>query len=530
MKTFILGLDGATFDQLNPLMNEGFLPTIKTLCENSAHGPLKTVFPPVTAPAWLSMATGLNPGKTGVFDYINRVRPESNHVAPISSAHYDRRAIWNYLNRNGYTTGIFNYPTLYPPPKVNGFAVSGMGARKNTPFSFPEELNSEILSLAPSYQTTLNLRNSTYKRDIGLFFKDIDRIIESQKTVLLHLIRNKKWDFFFAVFSFTDWMQHVLWKDIDSDHPLYNTATSPEVHHNYKKMWQKVDSIIGILLKTIPPDSNFIIVSDHGSGPIDSVFYPNTWLRNNQWLFMKKSSALKALIADTFSGLSESYDNKYTTKLTSLVKKRILKINSSTDFIDMNSSLAYSPEHNTMYGCINLTPKGKAEQGFKERLIKELQNLPEQLTGISSIKVILPETVYTGPYTGLSPDIYFIVNEYRSTVEIAFPKEPFYSSPSLKLRTGGHRTDGIFIGRGTIFKNTSLKPSILDIAPTVLALYDIEIPENIDGSVLTQSFKEESLKKMNIRFGKGLDETEVKREDQESLDEMKDLLKSLGYM
>ena len=73
MKVFVLGLDGATFDQLNPLMNEGYLPNIKSMCEQSAYGPLETVFPPVTAPAWLSMASGLNPGKTGVFDYINSI-------------------------------------------------------------------------------------------------------------------------------------------------------------------------------------------------------------------------------------------------------------------------------------------------------------------------------------------------------------------------------------------------------------------------------------------------------------------------
>ena len=75
-----------------------------------------------------------------------------------------------------------------------------------------------------------------------------------------------------------------------------------------------------------------------------------------------------------------------------------------------------------------------------------------------------------------------------------------------------------------------MQASILDIAPTILALYDIEIPKNMDGSVLTQSFTEESLKKMNIRFGKEFDETEGKTEDQGSLDEMKNLLKSLGYM
>ena len=125
MKVFILGLDGATFDCLNPLMEEGVIPNIKELCDNWASGPLQTIFPPVTAPAWLALATGLNPGKTGVFDYINKKSPEGYKMVPISSAYYEKRAIWDLLGKKKYNVGIFNYPTLSPPPKVNGFQSVG---------------------------------------------------------------------------------------------------------------------------------------------------------------------------------------------------------------------------------------------------------------------------------------------------------------------------------------------------------------------------------------------------------------------
>jgi predicted AlkP superfamily phosphohydrolase/phosphomutase len=511
-------------------MEEGFCPNIKSMCENFVYGPLETVFPPVTAPAWLSMATGLNPGKTGVFDYINRVSPDGNLIAPISSAAYQNRAVWDYLNRNNVTVGIFNYPTLYPPPQIKGFAVSGMGAKNLNSFCYPEQLNSEISSITDSYKTSLNLRNRKYKQDINLFFKDIDKFIANQKKVLLHLMQNKEWDFFFAVFSFTDWMQHVLWKDIDQGHPFYNSKTSPAVHHSYKKMWKKIDAVIGDILDLLPVGSNFIIVSDHGSGPLDSVFYSNTWLQNKGWLKKKKTTVLKSIIADSFSILSESYDNKYSTKLSNFIKRKILNINSTMDFIDIKTSLAYSPEHNTMFGCINLTAKGKSQDGFKENLIKELYRLPESYNAINSVTVILPEDVYSGPFVHLSPDIFFIVNDYCSTVEIAFSKEVFIQSPSIELRTGGHRRHGVFIARGDIFKRGTITASILDIAPTILALYDIEIPDTMDGKMLSQSIKHEILEKMNIRVGKGFQNTSQKESDKKDLDDMKDLLKSLGYM
>ena len=146
MKVFILGLDGATFEILNPLMAEGLMPNLHQLCIDGVHGPMRTIFPPVTAPAWLALATGLNPGKTGAYDYINRSDPSSDLYVPISSAYYVDRSVWDYLNKAGLSVGIFNYPTLSPPPPVNGFAVSGMGG-SNGEMTYPADIEAEIEQL-----------------------------------------------------------------------------------------------------------------------------------------------------------------------------------------------------------------------------------------------------------------------------------------------------------------------------------------------------------------------------------------------
>ena len=77
---------------------------------------------------------------------------------------------------------------------------------------------------------------------------------------------------------------HVLWKDIDEKHPLYDSRTSPKVKKKFNDTWKKIDTFIGELLSTLPNDTNFMIVSDHGMGPLESVFYPNTWLEMKGWL------------------------------------------------------------------------------------------------------------------------------------------------------------------------------------------------------------------------------------------------------
>lgn len=67
-KVLVLGLDGATFDLIKPWAAAGYLPTLKRLMEEGAHGSLRSTTPPMTGQAWTSFATGVNPGKHRLYD------------------------------------------------------------------------------------------------------------------------------------------------------------------------------------------------------------------------------------------------------------------------------------------------------------------------------------------------------------------------------------------------------------------------------------------------------------------------------
>src|SRR6185436_19139221 len=69
-RVLIVGLDGATFDNIRPWAEKGLLPTFKRLLDEGVHGALRSTYPPVTAPAWTSFMTGKNPGKHGLYHFI----------------------------------------------------------------------------------------------------------------------------------------------------------------------------------------------------------------------------------------------------------------------------------------------------------------------------------------------------------------------------------------------------------------------------------------------------------------------------
>jgi len=460
---------------------------------------------------------------------VNRKGAGSIDLTPISSAYYENRSVWDFLGKNGYRVGIYNYPTLSPPPKVNGFAVSGMGGYKKEDKCFPKELEDELSRLTDGFEVYLNLRNRKYRKNIFSFFDDLDRLIAKQELGLRYLVTEKVWDFFFAVFHFTDWMQHILWEHIDDEHPTYDRDLSPRVQERFRETWNKIDSVIGWLLETLP-DCNFMIVSDHGAGALDSAFYPNTWLEEKGWL-KAKHSGWKRTVSEKLKPLSAEIDNKYLSAVVRVLLTKVLKIRGSADLIDWSNTLAYCPDHAGMFGCINLTPMGKESKELRSEIIEELRRVPDTVDGVQKVDILLPEELYTGPLVDRSPDILFVVNEYRASVEVDLTKDAFVPTPSIGLRTGSHRANGVFLARGAAFQNVQLgEISILDIAPTILSLFDLEIPAEMDGRVITECITPELVKSLNIRRSEKGELQDTSIEDKGDLDEMKKMLEALGYM
>ncbi|MEO0248752.1 MAG: alkaline phosphatase family protein, partial [candidate division WOR-3 bacterium] len=92
-RLLFIGLDGATFDLIEPLMREGRMPTLARLVSEGVSGPLETVFPPITASAGTSFATGKNPGKHGIFEFILRREGGLRRTAANATLR-DGRTVW----------------------------------------------------------------------------------------------------------------------------------------------------------------------------------------------------------------------------------------------------------------------------------------------------------------------------------------------------------------------------------------------------------------------------------------------------
>src|SRR5918911_5639420 len=143
-KVICIGLDGATFDVIDPLVRRGRLPTLSGLLSAGTRAELRSTVPALSAPAWVSFMTGMNPGRHGVFHFRTMTRGALGSDL-VGSWMYRGRKIFDEASRGGLRVSAFRVPMTYPPWPVNGVMVSGFPTPDpQTNFTYPETLGPRI--------------------------------------------------------------------------------------------------------------------------------------------------------------------------------------------------------------------------------------------------------------------------------------------------------------------------------------------------------------------------------------------------
>ncbi len=134
-KLIFLGLDGLDPRITERLMSEGRLPNLTRLKEQGGYRRLRTTFPPLSPVAWSTFATGVNPGRHNIFDFLSRdlrtYVPELSSVKIRPGSIEMRRKsepFWKILGRHAIRSTILRVPITFPPDRFSGHMLSAMGA------------------------------------------------------------------------------------------------------------------------------------------------------------------------------------------------------------------------------------------------------------------------------------------------------------------------------------------------------------------------------------------------------------------
>ncbi|WP_347275475.1 alkaline phosphatase family protein [Candidatus Kuenenia sp.] len=494
-KVFVIGIDGATFDIIAPWLEQGRLPHLKSLIDNGCSGVLESSVPPVSPVAWPSFFTGVNPGKHGIFDFIEKSKTDQS-IHFMNRTHCKAQPIWRYLNQEGYTTTIINIPGTYPPDKVDGFMISGLDTPDtNSEFTYPGALKNELKAVIGNYIIDME-HNPALMNNPGKYIDHMIDMIEAREKTALYLMEKYPVDFFMVVFTATDRVQHSFWRYYDKKHPGY----SPGVENAIYTIYKRVDDAIGRLLDKVDESTSIIAMSDHGMHGIYKSVDVNRWLLENGFLVLKKESPVLKL-KDFYKRLKRRYLKKADKILFD-------------HYIDWSKTRAYFLG---TWGNIFINVKGKEPYGIvspgeeyesiREEIIRKLSPLADPENGKPVIKTIFrKEEVFTGEYLDKAPDLIIMWNEKYNCIKTLYEKlrsggrhgviQPY------KQLCGDHAPNGIFVYKSPHVKKgiTNMKANIIDLLPTILHTMDVTVPNSIDGRILDEIFTEEFLAEKSAKY------------------------------
>lgn len=496
----VIGLDGATWDLIDPWIKEGKLPFLKSLKERGAYGILKSTIPPLTPPAWTSIFTGVNPGKHAIFDFFEM---DGYKKYPVLSTDRKVDAVWEVASGKGKRVYVIGVPLTFPPDEVRGVMVSGLGSPgPDSDFVHPLSSKSKVLEILGGEDLFLKDIPLLFAKDRENFLKRVHELMERQKELSLHLLKKGNWDLFVSVFMGIDWIGHFFWKDMDKNHPGYDPEKSKGFEDAIEKVYVKMDQILAEIYEEVKKDSYFVILSDHGFGPVHKDIYINALLREKGYLSADLPSSgsprfgsklrrfvLRLIrVVDRF-GLRRRIPLKHRAtirKSVGLEKREFL------DYINWGKTKAFSLSSSGQGIRINFRrryPQGAVEEKDFEKIAGEirvlLRDLRDPETGEKVIKeTYLARDVYRGPYVSEGPDILVETKgEYILNAEIS--EEVFGSARHAGVqRSGEHRERGIFLVDGGETKGEVGEVETFDIAPTILNVLGITPSTDLDGRVL----------------------------------------------
>jgi predicted AlkP superfamily phosphohydrolase/phosphomutase len=512
MKVLVLGLDGATWDMLEPLLLEGLLPNLARLREQGVSGSLRSVFPPLSPVAWTGVMTGKNPGKHGIFEFLEHghdpLRGRVNSSRTIRS-----ELLWEIAGRYGKKTVVGGVPMSYPPrpsARFPGFCLGDFLSPVAAPdFASDPALFAELERVVGPYRAW-----ATAIHDGGneaAVLADLHAFLEQHLKAIEFLIRRCDWDLFLFDLMAIDRFQHELWHVWDLTHRVARgrerelAALRPKLI----EFWQTLDRGIGVIEDNLPRDAALLLISDHGFGPIEHYVNFNVWLLEQGYIALEDSLYVKQKhwfyrqgatpewIYGVMSrlGLGNHRVSRFRGKQDSLMDRLAESIFLSRRHIDWSRTRAYAQGN---FGQIFLNLEGRQPHGcvaakearpLLDDLKAELRTIPHPQTGEPLVEHVYErDELYHGPHAHLAPDLTVVLTDWRyRTIGLHDFTTHKLISPAFGP-TGDHRMEGILIAAGPAFRigATPHDAELLDIAPTVLHLLGVPVPDDVDGRVLTE--------------------------------------------
>jgi predicted AlkP superfamily phosphohydrolase/phosphomutase len=399
----------------------------------------------------------------------------------------------------------------------------------------------------------------------------MEKIDQQWAAVALYLVEHHPQDVMMFVFMSIDTVQHYFWQYMDRSHFLYDPKAGLRFGNAVRQVYERLDAVTGRIIEKLPKDTTVFVVSDHGGGPVvDRTLFLNRYLHHLGLLHYRKDERggrdgrfgmrkikLK-ILQGAYSFLRSSLSSRQKSRLAEIfpaLRKRAELAYTSFVDIDWYRTKAFCSEvlaspPNIWINLKGIKPRGIVEpaeySALTDFIIEKLLELKDPRTGKPIIaRVYRRNELFEGPFSNDAADLMVDWWSEDSLFSTAPSLAKDRDKPAVIIREhrpskgsvwgGTHRLDGILVASGPDLKRGAEieNAQLIDFAPTLLHLFGLAVPEDMDGRVLADALRSEFLAGHPVKAGAASGVSESDRSsgytDEESA-KVEERLQALGYL
>ena len=503
-KVFAIALDAAEPSLVEKWMDEGDLKNLASLRSRGKLGKLSSTAEWLAGSVWPTFYTGVNPGEHGFYHYLQWRSDKMEYERP-GPEWINAVPFWRKLGDNFKVISV-DMPLTFPPTPFNGIEISGWASHDGIypTSSFPEDKIDWVIENFGKPPISNEMGGLQTLQELFDIKEELITATKKEAELVINLMNLEKWDLFLCCFSATHRGGHKFW-DISSSKEEVNNEQKLIFNNWLKDIYKECDKAVGKILETLPKDVIIIVFSLHGMGA-------NTSL--SEYILPQMISNIISGKQETNHGGSfiKKIRNKIPLEWRSNFKKLLpVKIQDKltaywrmggtkwerTKIFNMISDLQ---------GYIRLNLKGREKEGIVEKreeydnlcskIIDGLKTFKDEKTREPIIEIVhrsdhlfnkgagfnnLPDILVKWKLKPASGYDKIVSSEYG---ELRWPQR----GKNPDGRSGNHRFEGFLLAVGTDFQENSIfekKYQIVDLAPTILNLLNIEKPDEMEGEIIS---------------------------------------------
>ena len=352
----VIGLDGTPASLLRRLIAAGELPALASLAAEGV-GEAVAPLPPVSSVSWASATTGRSPGAHGVFGFVERQR-DSYDLTFTNSTSIRVPTAWELAGRAGLRSLVVNIPGTYPARQIDGVIVTGFVSPTLERAVHPPRVLPELQALDYAVDVDLGLGH----RDLGAFVDELFRAHAVRRRAFRLLLEQEEWQLAYLAFTGTDRLHHFLWAQMED-------GEEPWASH-FSRYYREVDAGVAEMVELLPPETEIVLLSDHGFCRLDQEIYLNRLLERDGWL--------------TLGGAGD----------------RLAEL-------DAARTRAFALDPSRLYvNVAGREPQGSVPADDLDRVTEELRRWAEEQPWVE--RAVSREEAFSGPESGHGPDLVLI--------------------------------------------------------------------------------------------------------------------------